>query len=172
VADTDLVTLAQAKAFLDITDADASQDAELQQAIEAVTAVIEHEVGPVVRRTVTTTVQPTTSGSFLLPYTDVVSLTSGSTIPDGTALTVSGYTTFDGVLRNPSGSLPTSAWALTYVVGRVATTADVPANIRQAALEAVELAWAAQRGGDPPPFLLSYRVQAMLEPDRQLAGFA
>jgi hypothetical protein len=83
---------------------------------------------------------------------------------------LTGYTFDQGILRPPySGTLPTTPWTLTYVVG----IPSLPANIRMGALEILELAWNSQRGnGEAPTFLIPYRAQAWLGSYTQALGFA
>lgn len=169
-----IVSLAEAKAFLNIDDTD--QDDELRAMLEGVTAVVEGGdgkdfpgVGPVVRRTVTTRVDSWGGSGWVLPYTQVLSLTSGAYISDASVVSVAGYTAVDGILRPPvGGALPSSPWTLTYVVGRP----TLPANIRLGALEILKQAWASQRGSDAPAFLIPYRALSWLGSETSALGFA
>lgn len=172
-----IVSLDEAKDFLDITTDD--EDDLLRAMLEGVTAVVEGGdgrdfpgVGPVVRRTVTTTLRGTRYGTagFALPHTHIISLTSGAYSSDASAVDLTGYTFADGILRAAYGGyLPSTDWTLTYVVGR----ASLPANIRMGALEILKLAWNSQRGSDEGvPFLVPYRAQAWLGSEQQVLGFA
>ena len=139
MADTDVLTLDEARDALRFATGDTTRDDALVGAyVPAVTSVVEDVVGPVVRRTVTHTANGG-EGSVLLP-TAASSVTS--VVEDGTTLTAgadyvsslsagiiyrgssTGRTTFaDGV-----GSV-----VVTYVAGLCDTTEDVPANIKLAA---------------------------------------
>lgn len=170
-----LFSLKEAKEFLNIEDS--TDDEELRQAIASVTAVVEAEVGPCVRRTVTTTIYPTGNiyKPVVLPDTHILSLTSAATVT-GTTIDTTGWIAEDGVIRSAgtvypySLAMPWTPWTITYVVGR----AVIPPNVIQAAKEILKLAWAAQRGpaGELPAFLISYRAAALLQPDREYTGFA
>jgi hypothetical protein len=170
-----IIGLEEAKDFLNITDT--SQDEELRAMIEGVTAVVESGdgkdfpgVGPVVRRTVTTVVRADGSCyEYPLPTTQILSLTSGAYLDGGGSVSLTGYTFDDSILRAPYGGyLPSAPWTLTYVVGRP----SLPSNIRMGALEILKLAWASQRGGDQPAFLVSFRALAWLGSETPALGFA
>jgi len=169
-----IVSLAEAKKHLNITDS--TQDDELRAFIEGVTAVVENGdgrdfrgVGPVVKRTVTTRVEAC-GGAFVLPYTQIISLTSGTRLDGGGAVDVTGYTFVYGILRPPYGSwFPSSPWTLTYVVG----LPDLPGNIRLGALEVLRNAWNSQRGSQADiPFLVPYRAASLLAPNVAGPGVA
>lgn len=171
-----IVSLAEAKDFLDIDDSD--EDDLLRGMLEGITAVVEDGdgksfagVGPVVRRTVTTRIPGDGREGYMLPYTAIVSLTSGAYVSDASAVTLTSYTFTDGILRPAyGGRLPSADWTLTYVVGRP----DLPANIRMGALEILREAWDSQRGSReiPSAYLIPYRAQAWLGGDSQALGFA
>jgi hypothetical protein len=166
----DIVTLTEARTFLNFDDDSSSDDDdELQGFITALTPVVEAEVGPVVSRETSDIIYPT-GGAVPLPQWPVVSLTSGVLLHDDSVVDVAGMTADKSMLFMTDGSsLPFEPWTLTYVVGRE----SIPANIRQGALEILGLAWETQRGeGDLPAFLIPYRAAAWLRPTPALPGFA
>lgn len=172
-----IIGLAEAKSHLNLDDTNAARDDELRAMLEGVTAVVEGGdggefpgVGPVVRRTVTT--RSAGGGSeWVLPYSNVLSLTSATYENGGGSISLAGYTFDDaGVVRlSNGGCLPSEAWNLTYVVGRP----SLPPNIRMGALEILEDAWDSQRrGGERTPFAVSYRAKALLGSETKALGFA
>jgi hypothetical protein len=170
-----IVSLADAKRHLNIPATETSNDAELREFIEAVTRPIEAKVGPVVRRTVTSTIYPGDCDEVALPYFPVISITSGAIIRDNSAVTVTSLVVeTGGILRDKGFSpLPFEPWTLTYVVGRPV----VPANIRNATLNIIKDLWTSQRGSAGSVasrlgFLTSYQALDELKPDMQLVGFA
>jgi hypothetical protein len=165
-----IIGLDEAKTFLNIRDTDTDQDDELRAMLEAVTAVVEREVGPVVRRQVSTVLYPTCHSSALqLPYTQVLTVDSAAYVSDASVISVTGWHTDGGMLWLNAGSVfPAYPFTLTYTVGRP----DLPANIRMGALEILKLAWASQRASEPPSFLVSNKAREWLAPDVQVLGFA
>jgi hypothetical protein len=165
-----IIGLDEAKTFLNIRDTDTDQDDELRAMLEAVTAVVEREVGPVVRRQVSTVLYPTCHSSALqLPYTQVLTVDSAAYVSDASVISVTGWHTDGGMLWLNAGSVfPAYPFTLTYTVGRP----DLPANIRMGALEILKLAWASQRASEPPSFLVSNKAGEWLAPDVQVLGFA
>lgn len=151
MAATDIVTTAETKTHLNITDS--SSDTELGGFISAATAVVERYVGAVVNRSVTEVFD---GGRAVLPlsHTPISSITSVT--DSGTALTSSDYAfnSVSGVLTRVAGSFPLAfLWgvqsvSVTYVAGRVAATADVAGSypdFRLAALIIIQHMWETQR---------------------------
>jgi hypothetical protein len=170
-----IVSLADAKRHLNIPATETGNDAELREFIEAVTRPIEAKVGPIVRRTVTTTIQPCYEQTVALPYFPVISLTSGAIVRDNSAVTVTSLVVeTGGILRDKGYSpLPFEPWTLTYVVGRPI----IPGEIRNATLNIIKDLWTSQRGSAGSVasrlgFLTSYQALDELKPDMQLLGFA
>lgn len=165
-----IIGLDEAKAFLNIRATDTDQDDELSAMLEGVAAVVEHEVGAVVRRTRTSILRP--CGYYRqipIPYSPVVSVTSATLVRDSSSVDVTGWYADGSVLyAGLYGTLPVEPFTLTYVVGRP----DLPTNIRMGALEILKLAWASQRASDPPTFLVSNKAREWLAPDMQVLGFA
>ncbi len=171
-----ILSLDEARDFLNFLTTETVNDEELRGFIEAATPIIERVTGPVVRRTVTATIYPG-DGFPPLPVTPVLSLTSGALIRDGSAVSLTGMVVENGCLRSGTyGALPYEPWTLTYVAGRTI----IPANIREATGEVVKNLWSSQRGAGgrragqegAPPFMLSYRAADGLRPNEQLRGFA
>jgi hypothetical protein len=154
-----LVSLADAKARLNIDATDYSNDEELRGVVEAATLVVERHLRQVVaRRTVAeqVTVSRLTgvggywTGVADLSYTPVLSVTS--------VVSVDGLTTWPAINLTLLGS---QLWAATglglsgeLVVTYVAGYAVVPANYTQAALEIIAHLWSTQRLSSlgPRPF--------------------
>lgn len=156
------VTLEDVHEALNLEDSD--DDAELVGYIDAATEVIENVVGPVSATTVT---EWHDGGTDLLilnsPVADLTTVTvseySGSTSQalayeplDGGTFTGYGFyapdgTGASGILARSSSGTPTrfttgSRVKVTYDAGR----ADVPANVRLAALKLIKHMWGDQRG--------------------------
>jgi hypothetical protein len=184
----DLCTVLEAKAQLNKSALDSSDDVELAIYIAAVTELIEAITGPVATRTVVQNFWPATTGNALVLNTwPILTVTS---IVDGlTGYDMSGWFVADtpsGVLhlKYPGYSafpLQTSYLAVTYTAGR----ASIPPIIHLAALLAVSDLWTTQQGrsstrplpgGDPPQAsamgVLPLRVQELLVPYRQGPAFA
>jgi hypothetical protein len=142
-----LINSAQAKAQLEIDEANTSFDAELQLYIDATVDLVERFVGPVEPRTVVETVR---GGRMLVLSTvPVISLTSLED-PHG-LLTMNVADSFvnpdSGLVREKLAQIgyadPTIA---TYVAGRSAWIGDAtPASIRLAALITLDHLWGTQR---------------------------
>lgn len=158
MAATDIVTLAEAKAHLNITDS--SSDTELAGFISAATQPVEDVVGAVVNRTV---VEAFNGGRpSLLLTTPVSSITS--VVATGATLAASSYVfnAASGVLTQVAGPSPLPFLAgvqsvtVTYVAGRVASTAAVATsafgNIRMAALIIIQHLWDTQRPAASGPY--------------------
>lgn len=137
-----LVSLADAKARLNIDPTDYTFDEELRQLIEAATIAVERHLRQVVaRRTVVETVEVLPQWAGLCHWTGVAWL---SYTP---ALSVTSVVSLDGLTSWPVGNLMLSGsqlWAAAglglagdVVVTYVAGYAVVPANYSQAALEIV-----------------------------------
>ncbi|MFF9129123.1 head-tail connector protein [Streptomyces sp. NPDC014806] len=183
-----LITLADAKAQLDITTA--THDTELQGYIEALTAVVEGIVGPVETRTVTETVNGR-GPALCLAQTPAVSLTSitpqltGGTALDVAQLHLDGAT---GIIRRRDGGrFYGGPWTVVYTAGRP----EVPPTIRLAALILLQHLWRTQYGAargltgiggsddfsvsEPVPgfgYAVPNRVLQLLEPFKSGPGVA
>jgi hypothetical protein len=158
----ELLSLDEAKEALRLVDDDVARDDLLQTFLDGIASVVEERVGPVSESEVTVDVRRCGS-EVVLPYMNVISLTSGEYVTDGTAIDVTGmYADASGVLRNTNGtSLPSTPWRLTMTVGM----AEIPAAIKRAAAEILILAWATQRqkpSDEAPAFLVPYRAAAWL----------
>lgn len=160
-----LVTLAEAKTFLNIQDV--ATDAEVTALIAAITPIIERETGPVDARSVTSVV--VSDGRAALPLTNITGITSITVLSSGATVSVTGISSDKSILRYANGTpLPSGELSVVYTVG----LATVPANIKYGALEVLKLAWAAQVNEDLPAFLLSYRASAWFAPNQVSLGFA
>lgn len=169
MAVTDLATLADLKAHLNIPASDTTQDGELQGFLDAATPVIENITGPIVARTVTaerhsggmgnrTTLvlrqRPVTAVTEVVEYVGNTAQTL-AVVADPTQVTAY-CVTFDPetaqlVRRVNGGQEYPYAWGVdniwvTYTCGWSA----VPANVRLAALfQAAHLYQTSQLGGRP-----------------------
>lgn len=163
-----LVVLADVKAHLGVGGAAAPtnvvDDAALQALIESSTRIIEDLAGPVLIRDVVEVHDGEDDEIFLrrVPVVSVTTVTeyhgTGSTIvaPSSTASRVTGYQLeieTGRLIRVASGGYPTR-WAfgyrnieVAYKAGRVATTPEVPGNIKHATLELIAHWWRLRRGG-------------------------
>lgn len=172
--DLDLLTLAEARAFLNIADIDTSENDELAAFITGLTPVVEAEVGPVVQREETAIVN--TAGNcwmFAAPKWPVTSVVSGAYLDDETDVDVTKMIADKGmILTSDASPMPFRPWTMTYVAGIVDDTASVPQNIKSGAGEVLKLAWATQRGKEAPAFLISYRAAAWFNPSAFALGFA
>ena len=188
-APTLIVSSDEVKKHLQITRT--ADDDKLRLYIDAASRKIETDpdcgVGPVVRRTYTQIMYPAAAGSPLaLERSNVLSLTSGVVVRDGSTVDLTHLVADNGVLRPQygyGGVLPIEPWTLTYVAGML----TVPGNVRLAVLELVRHLWdSSQRGtqnvraGDDDPgnnitglgFAIPYAVQGLLAGDDDLGGWA
>lgn len=165
-ADTyDLVTLAEAKAGLNIPSATTTYDAELALAITAVSQRIVELCGPVVNVTRTAETYDGGYGEVTLrnvawsPTVTISAVTISEYDTSGvqTSLTAEDFDTkpVDGyivnaqeatILRRYSGGVArftpgVGNVVVTYTVGRAANTAAVPAKFKQAAIIAINHIW-------------------------------
>ncbi|MET7479537.1 hypothetical protein ABZT17_34960 [Streptomyces sp. NPDC005648] len=143
-----IMTLAAAKAQLNLQAGDDSQDLELQTYMDAVTLPLERETGHVVEQRVFIDEFDFDQGttSFLLRSVPVVSLTSIAAV-DGSATwsvdpAVMHVNTVTGRVTVLSGAPLTGLVAATYRAG----PAQVPANELLAGLIILQHVWETQRG--------------------------
>ncbi|MFD0146210.1 MULTISPECIES: head-tail connector protein [unclassified Streptomyces] len=138
-----LVTLAEAKAQLDIDSTD--HDDELQRYINALTAPIERHVGPVEDREVAEVIEGRTA-TLCLSTVPAVSLTSIlPVLTSGQAVAVD-TVHLDGakgiVRRLDGGNFRGGLWTVTYTAGR----GGIPETIKLAALILLQHLWRTQYG--------------------------
>lgn len=138
---TEIITLAEAKAHLNITSS--TQDTELQAFVDRASDVVEHASGCYYR---TSTQVETFDGgvsAVVLSRLPVASLTS--VVADGVTLSSSSYsmTPRTGLLRYKYGTFPGDYddVVVTYVTG-----GTVDALAKQATLEVLRHLWQTQRG--------------------------
>jgi uncharacterized phiE125 gp8 family phage protein len=144
------LTLSEAKTHLNITRPES--DAELTDFIDRAEAAIAAKCGPLVQVAVSARVRG--YGRSLAPkVAPILSLTSVTPV-GGTALTVSALHAPENGLRGPStieyvdGRWFSGRWYdVVYMAGHGATAADVPEDLRLAALELTRHLWETQRGG-------------------------
>ncbi|MEU2924207.1 head-tail connector protein [Streptomyces sp. NPDC007251] len=143
-----IVTLDDAKAQLNITASDTSEDVELQGYIDAATAAVETQLGQAVdqRTVVDQFTFPTGVTSFLLRTTPVLSMLSLATLDGSQSWTPTAPTMYvdsaSGLVTVLSGPPVKGTVVATYQAGYTA----VPANVRLAALIIVQHLWETQRG--------------------------
>lgn len=165
----DIVTLAEAKTFLNIEADETDEDDELQSFITAMTNVIEAEVGPVVQREETAIMDGSWSNGVKAPRWPIVSVTSGAYLSDDQVVDVTAMVPSKGLIVARNGaSMPSVSWQMTYQAGRP----SIPSHIKKGALEVLKLAWATQRGQEAPAFLISYRAAAWFKGESFSLGFA
>lgn len=165
----DIVTLDEARAFLNIDSDDSAEDSELGSFITAITDVVEAEVGPIVPRSKSSIIYTCGELEYPAPDWPIVSLTSGAYLDDSTAVDITRLIFDRGVLlTNNASPLPGRPWTLTYSAGRAVT----PDSIKKGALEVLKLAWGTQRGQDAPAFLIPYRAAAWFKSSQFSLGFA
>jgi hypothetical protein len=178
-----LLSLADAKAHLNIPVTSTSNDDELREFLEAATEVIEQRVGPVARRTLTAQVW---GGEYriYLPKTQVLDVTAITLVSDGSSpvdlldLNINAH--YGSLSRKSSATFPDGLLNITYVVGRTA----VPANVTNAAKLIVKHLWRTQLGNAPSVqeddrgyvvtgsgYMIPYRVLGEL-PDEVPLGLA
>lgn len=182
-----LITLADARASLNLTTANVANDSDIESYVEAATPVIENIVGPVLVASRTFTFDGGVS-TLVVPvrFTSVTSVVeSGVTITDYVADTVAATIT-----AGETGGVRDFAYGfqnvvITVSVGTAASVAAVPANIRLATRELVRFWWqqgrqanipafgeAPESGSVPMGFAVPKRVYELLEPNKRVAGFA
>lgn len=142
-----LVTLDEAKRQLGMRLEPSPDDVELQLYVDALPNVIEGYVGVVEQRQVTD-VLPGSGGGYsrrqalaLLhpPVVSVTSLTGDGYVYPTDTLTVNGLAGI--VIRSDGGTFPDETFTVTYTAGR----AEVPPNIKLAALMLLQHLWRTQR---------------------------
>jgi len=179
-----LISLANAKAHLNIPDTITTHDAELREYLEAATEIVESYVGPVVTRSHTARVCGYRS-AIPLPHTQVTAVTAITDIRTGaTPITLSDLTinTAAGITSYKAGiPFPYAEMDVTYTVGRTA----IKANWTLAAKIIVKHNWDTQLGNLPSiqgdsngyvvtgaGYLVPFRAISLLTPDQVPAGFA
>lgn len=151
-----IVTLADAKAQLQIEATDTTQDAVIQAYCDGITAVIEeykHEV--IEQRTITEDVDfcgsryPLGARRFRLWSVPVISITSATSVPAGTTWDVSNLrlTGSSGLVRVLAG--PPLQGLVEFVLE--AGYATVPENYKRGALVALQHNWETRRGVGSAP---------------------
>jgi hypothetical protein len=179
-----VLTLAEAKAHLNITDA--GSDAELQTFVDAAEAALAARVGPL--GPVTTSARVAGGGrTLLLPVAPAVSITSVTPV-GGTALTV-GDLYLDktgGAISYASDAAFTSYWYdVVYVAGRAANScpddllmadkyllADMWTTQRPSSRSTSPLSTAPVNTFPQAVYMFSPRVEALLAPYLPGLGFA
>lgn len=143
-----IVTIAAAKAQLNIPTSDTADDVELQGYIDAATAAVELQLGQVVdpRTVVDEVACPAGARSFLLNSVPVLSLTSVTSL-DGTVVWAVGPSVMhvnaaSGLVTVLSGPTVSGTLLVTYQAGMTV----VPANYRLATLIIIQHLWETQRG--------------------------
>lgn len=142
-----IVSLADAKAHLNIASASTTHDEELRGWIEAVTHGVEQYAGICARATIVEDhdVQPSGVRLLALRRTPVISLTSATAIlTGGTSYTVADLDvdTRMGIVRRLDGNRLYGPLRITYVAGR----SVIPANITAAAKIILQHLWRTQYG--------------------------
>ncbi|NUP24014.1 MAG: phage gp6-like head-tail connector protein [Streptomyces sp.] len=144
-----VVSLAEAKAQLNIDAENTEDDAEIQGFIRSVTAICERYAGSLTR---TIHVETHTGGyGMALAHPPILSLTSVTAIQQGSTDQAVGDLALDatnGIVRRLDRGRMVGPFTVTYVAGRT----SIPPNVRQAALIILQHMWETQRGGMPARF--------------------
>lgn len=182
MADTDILSSAEAKLALNIAASDTSQDTELASYITAVTGMLDSLVGPVVARTVTSESHDGGTATVFLARRPVSSVTAVSEFSYTTeqALAAESNSTKTandylleaarGVLRRRSGGGDARFASgrrnvlVTYSAGRYASTGAVEAKFKQAAAVALTNLWRREQGSGTETF-------GAFEPSAPVPGF-
>lgn len=176
-----IISLADAKAHLNIPITSTTFDDELREFIESTTVTVEQYVGPITRRTY---VRQVCSDGYavILPHTQILSITSIVLIADGTSpITLSDLSinAEAGIVAYKNGSpFPWGEMTWTYVVGR----SYVQPNWTLAAKMILEHNWRSQLGNLPSiqgddtgvtgSRLVPPRAMLLLTANNTPAGFA
>lgn len=205
MAATDLITLAEAKQEIGAISVDVD-DLLLGGYISAISTLLDDRCGPIVRRTITGEIYDVPMASQIRLRTYPVSAISAVTeyTVDGVATVLASDTLttkrtngfyFDSgpkwartIQRRSAGSAytfpPSGQVEVTYVAGRCATTATVPAIFKHAARLALSTHWSIQQGsgsltfgdaqgfGTPIPIVMPRAVELMLAAELLPAGVA
>lgn len=158
----DILTLAEAKAFMPEYVASTAKDALLETYIDALTAVAKHHLGPVVAEEVIEEIPASTTGPLFLRYPNVVSITSLTEYASGTGtvLTAEDYDT-EGTYQLRHGMLyRRSGWADTRwtsgttirVVYQAGYTGDDLATIKLGAKRLLKHWWGLDQGSASQTF--------------------
>lgn len=152
------LSLADAKAHLNITGT--TSDDQLREYLEAATEVVEGYIGPVVRRTYTSQVNGGRD-VLILPHTQVLSVTSITSILTGTAAVPLASLSIDteagDVYLKSRGYFPCGPFDIVYTVGR----SVMKANWSTAAKIIVKHMWSTKLGnlpsiqGDNPGYVVT-----------------
>jgi hypothetical protein len=141
-----LITLADAKAQLNITDTDATRDTELQTYVDAATNIVEYHCGPVSATAVVETHWTGDVTTVVLrrsPVTTVTSVVPAMTTDTSTYNpSVFLLDSTGGLLRTTDGTLWSYPITVTYTAGR----SSVPAAMNLAARIIVAHLWSTQYG--------------------------
>jgi hypothetical protein len=140
-----VVSIDEAKAWLNMDGTDAARDAKLQDVIDAAEAVIANRCGGLGRTATTSRVRGGGSPALILPTCPVAELLA-VTDSNGTATAVADlFLDVDAgvVSRNDDRAFGASYYDITYLAGRT----TVPADLLQAIEELVRHLWTPQRGG-------------------------
>lgn len=178
-----LLSLADAKAHLNIPTTVTTFDEELREFIEAVTRVVEMNVGPITRRTYVRDVFGFCY-AITLPHTQVLSISSIVLVLDGTSPIVISDLDINneaGIVTYKNGAIfPWGNMTWTYLVGR----SYVHQNWTLAAKMILEYNWESQLGSLPSVqgdsdreyvskgMLVPPRAALLLSPDGAAGGFA
>lgn len=154
MADTDVISLAEMKAHLNMTDS--VSDAELAVFISAASEVVEDYVGAVVQRSVTDVFDGGRSAVLLTvkPVASVTSVTDNGTALDTGAYKVSESGVLTRVVGRDAGRFTGGVQSLevVYTAGQAADTASAPRRVKMAALIIAQHLWETQRPAAQGPF--------------------
>jgi hypothetical protein len=168
-----VLTLADAKTYLNVSTS--TYDAELQTFIDVAESAIAKRTGPLVSTATTADHVYGGSSSLVLPATPVISLTSITSATGDVISTSDVSVSKAGVIEYPIGGYFPARW---YVVVYQAGRTTVPPALLNGVKQLLDDMWESQRRPNTrpteypsPPFLLSYKVQELIQPYVQ-PGFA
>lgn len=170
MADTDILTLSEGKAALNMTGGQTDQDAEIATFISTVSTRIDEIAGAVVKRTLTDEVHSGGNGFINLDYRPVVSITTVKEYRYTTLYTLTAESNASkaldqyvvdrrwGILRRRDSGSPSAFYEgydnvlVTYVAGRYDTTALVGPKYKQAAAIFLRHLWIREQGAGSVTF--------------------
>ena len=184
VAEKTLLTIDEVRAQLGYSVTETADDNELRGYIDGITAAAEsYKNEIIVQRSFTDVLDLSGYRKFWLRNIPAISLTSVTSLDDGTVYPTSGMnlTGSSGrvtMLRNSSSVYPYGLCSIVYVAGY----ATIPENYRRGALVMLQDAWSTQRGGSLQPafggevtdvqtsFVVSRRAQEWFGPPRAMVA--
>lgn len=170
MASNDLLTLAEAKAALNISSGSTTQDAEVSAYVSAVSSQLDKMCGPIVTRTVTSESHDGGTELLFLGYRPVSTITAVVEYAGTDPTTLTAETNDDrdgqrylieaakGILRRRSGGSDSGFASgrqnviVTYTAGRYSSTSTVDERFKTAARLCLTNLWRREQGGGTDTF--------------------